>query len=41
MAFRTDLALEAYEALSEEREFELIVDEEEVNEFKLKTEELV
>lgn len=36
MAFRTDLALEAYEALSAEKEYELIVEEEEVNEFKLK-----
>ncbi|WP_404403989.1 GPR endopeptidase [Jeotgalibacillus malaysiensis] len=36
MAFRTDLALEAYEALSAEKEYELIVEEEEINEFKLK-----
>ncbi|MDZ5712283.1 GPR endopeptidase [Jeotgalibacillus haloalkalitolerans] len=36
MAFRTDLALEAYEALSNEQEHEMIVEEEEVNEFTVK-----
>ncbi|TFE01094.1 GPR endopeptidase [Jeotgalibacillus salarius] len=36
MAFRTDLALEAYEALSYEQDHELIVEEEEINEFTLK-----
>lgn len=36
MAFRTDLALEAYEAVSSEQEYELLIEEEEVNEFKVK-----
>ncbi|MFB1080608.1 GPR endopeptidase [Jeotgalibacillus sp. JSM ZJ347] len=36
MAFRTDLALEAYEAVADEQENRLIVEEEEINEFTLK-----